>query len=150
MGGGNPHLGNLFKQLGFEADKMLAAAASIPPFALSSLQNVFNGAMKAGAGAGNSLGGARGPMPDFGPLFAKIAYIAVLKAAIEKAGHANNFNVETAINDLWTHLDSVRRIDSPAPGGASMPLEKLKMSMQKNAALFDSMSQIVKNLKGGR
>jgi len=98
-----------------------------------------------------------GPVGQFGPvstaglsqLVVRLSYIAILKEAMNKAKDGKLFNVETAINDLWVHLDSLKRMGGGptlASGGAaatSQELSKLAAMIEKRGALFRALSGLV-------
>ena len=80
----------------------------------------------------------------------KIVFVSVLNEAINKASKNAHFNVETAINDLWVHLDAARKFSgggsaARAAGSPSTDVEmqKLKRMMQKRAELFSVLGAIM-------
>lgn len=80
---------------------------------------------------------------------AKVVFVAVLNEAINKASKSAHFNVETAINDLWVHLDAARKFSgggsASAAGSPSIDVEtqKLKRMIQKRSELFDVLGKIM-------
>lgn len=81
---------------------------------------------------------------------AKVVFVAVLSEAINKASRSAHFNVETAINDLWVHLDAARKFsgggaNAGAAGSPSIDVEtkKLKRMIQKRSELFDVLGKIM-------
>lgn len=140
----------LLSQLNLEIGKMgdeLVQAMGDVKGTLANLSQMFQ---KAASGAG---GAVDVPAVQAGMLARKLFFIAVLQAAIEKAGKNQHFNVETAINDLWTSLDSVRKLGS-AGGAQSLPAvqpsssidvetQKLKRMIEKRSQMFDMLRGIM-------
>jgi hypothetical protein len=77
-----------------------------------------------------------------------VAYVAVLQASIEKASANQFFNVETAINDLWTSLDPVRKLSAAANTGNASTIDSDTQALQKNiqqqAELFQTIGEMLK------
>jgi hypothetical protein len=139
----------LMSQLGMELDKMGRELADMR-LSLSDLARSFKDAYEApSAPLATPLGAPSGKV---GPLIAKLAYIAVLKHAMEKAASAKHFNVETAINDLWIHLDAIKRLGSmqstaASDAGSARELLKLRATMQKQQQMFQMLSDLMKGVR---
>jgi hypothetical protein len=92
-----------------------------------------------------------GPMGGLATLAIRIAYVAVLKEAVDKATLSRVFNVETAINDLLLHLESVRKLASvpatAAAGSAGMTIElsKLRDMVDGRQELFQLLNEMMRN-----
>jgi hypothetical protein len=79
----------------------------------------------------------------------KLVFISVLNEAIDKASKNPHFNVETAVNDLWVHLESARKVStsSAAPGAPSPPMSegemrKLQDALAKRAEMFRLLTNL--------
>jgi hypothetical protein len=101
---------------------------------------------KAGGVIGGALSGAVGgpvgslakqALQSFQSDLTRLAYIAALQKAMSKAGRPGPFNVETAINDLWTALDGVRK-------GNKATL--MSAQMQQQAQVLETMSNMLKQM----
>jgi hypothetical protein len=130
--------GDLLSKLNIEVGKMLNEFGDLKGL----LGNLAQSFQQATQGKGGSL--ATGGL---GLLAVKLGYIAVLQGAIEKAGKSQNFNIETAINDLWIALDAVKKLAAAGtqPGSASIDVEtmKLKRMIQKRSQMFDMLRGIM-------
>jgi hypothetical protein len=142
----------LISQLGLEVDKMgdeLAQAFGDMKGTLGGLSQAFQQATQ-GAGSALGLPAVQG---QIGGLARKILFIAVLQAAIEKAGKNRHFNIETAINDLWISLDPVRKMGAagdaqglPAvqrSAAIDVEMQKLQRMIQKRSQMFDMLRGIM-------
>lgn len=112
----------------------------------------------AGSGGGHAARPAS-PLSDLGPgggarlrallqtTVVRLAYVAILKAAMDKATGTRLFNLETAINDLWVHLEELKRLQV-APqsgiGGGQVEFAKLQHLIQERSTMFDLLSRILK------
>ena len=143
---GDMRSSNLLSQLGIEVGKLgrdVNAAAAAMPAMLQSLQGLF-GAAVAGA-VPNPLAnpGTAGKVKQ---TLTRLAFVSVLQEAMDKASKNQNFNLETAINDMWVHLDAVRKMAGTTSlaesDTASLRLQQL---MQKRAELFSLISVALKN-----
>jgi hypothetical protein len=131
-------------EMGSLGRDMAAATANLPGM-LQALQKSLGGiASTASTAAAAKL--AAGQMSQ---VVAKVVFVAVLNEAINKASKSANFNVETAINDLWVHLDAARKFSGAGNAGAAgspsidVEIQKLKRTMQKRADLFDVLGKIM-------
>jgi hypothetical protein len=136
-------LNNLFQQLGMDMGKISDEMGEIAN-PLRALAQTFERSVKAvdQNGAAQARGGVVQGMA------ARLAFVAVLKEAMEKATRPGPFNAETAINDLWVHLDPVRQISASAASGQDSKIPetamlKLQKSMAKRSQLFDTLSKIM-------
>ena len=129
-------------EMGSLGRDMAAATANLPDM-LQALQKSLSGI----GGAASTAGAAQLAAGQMSQVVAKVVFVAVLNEAINKASKSTHFNVETAINDLWVHLDAARKFSSSggAAGSPSIDVEtqKLKRSMQKRAELFDVLGKIM-------
>ena len=91
---------------------------------------------KSGAGL---AGGAKQVLESFQADLTRLAYIAALQKAINKAGKPGPFNVETAVNDLWVALDAVRK-------GQKLTSQTVQAQMQQQAQLLEMMTNITKQM----
>ncbi len=93
----------------------------------------------------SALAGMGGQAGIVGQSITKTAFISVLHAALEKASKNPQFNLETAINDLWIHLDAVRRFTG-ASNVATIDSEakKLQGMMRTHTQLFSLLSEMMK------
>lgn len=89
---------------------------------------------KAGAAAG---GAAKQMLDSFQSDLTRLAYIAALQKAMNKAGRPGPFNVETATNDLWVALDGVRK-------GHKATL--MSAQMQQQSQVLETMSNMMKQM----
>lgn len=89
--------------------------------------------------------GGKQTSPILSSLAAKVTFIVVLQAAIEKAIRTRHFNTATAINDLWIHLEAARGFGSEHPSSQSIDTEtmKLKSMIQKRSQMFDLLKSIM-------
>lgn len=137
IGGGfssNAAASQMLSGLGLEMINLrrgLEATAAQIPAMLQSLQSAL-------AGMGWQAG-------IVGQSIAKTAFISVLHATLDKASKNPQFNLETAINDLWIHLDAVRRFTS-ATNSATIDSEakKLQGMMQTHVQLYSLLSEMIK------
>jgi hypothetical protein len=146
----NANVAAILPKLNIEVMKLINEFANVKvPLAevLKSVQDVSQGA--AGVVVSNT---AASPLPggSLATLALKIAYVAVLKEAMDKATQAKVFNVETAINDLLLHLESVRKLGSaPAmaaagSAGATIELTKLRDMVDGRQKLFQLLSDLMR------
>lgn len=91
-----------------------------------------------GAAVQNGLGGQLDQLPA---ALTKTMFIAVLLEAVEDARAKPNFNVETAINDLWVKLSKVRPAQNQAMSQALQQVTNLLT--QKH----DTQKSIIRNLR---
>jgi hypothetical protein len=76
----------------------------------------------------------------------RLAFVSVLQEAMDKASKNQNFNLETAINDMWVHLDSVRKMAGATSLAESDAASlRLQQAMQKRAELISLISEALKN-----
>jgi hypothetical protein len=164
----------LLSRLGIEVGKM-SAEFERTPLLLNNLVQAFKelssqsnlgpfvgegrtGGVTVGGPTGGGPGGpSQGPLDGASSfrkgaitgLAVRLSYIAVLKAAIDTAAEAGKtFNLETAINDLWVHLESVKRLASGTTvkgdsGNIDIETGKLKRLIDKRAQMFDILKKIV-------
>jgi hypothetical protein len=84
-------------------------------------------------------------------LIVRLAYVAVLKEAIDKAVSTGTrvFNLETAVNDLWVHIEAVKKLES-VPGannaGPGIEMSKLRDSIEKRRQMFQALSDVMRNI----
>lgn len=133
-------------EMGSLVRDMAAATANVPTI-MQSLQQSLGalGNMKASA-----MPAASPAAGQLSQIVAKIVFVSILNAAIEKASKNAHFNVETAINDLWVHLDAARKFSAgggsaSAAGSPSIDVQtqKLQSMMQKRSQLFSVLSEIM-------
>ena len=84
----------------------------------------------AGASAGAPAVGGAG-------MVEKVLFLAVLRSATQKAAEAQQFNLETQMNDLWNKLGQIR--------SSQVDTAKLQDTIQKQASLFRGLSEMIKN-----
>lgn len=146
LGGANTStlLSALNVQMGSLGRDMAAATANLPEM-LQALQKSLSGVGSTASTAATAKLAAE----QISQVVAKVVFVAVLNEAINKAGKSAHFNVETAINDLWIHLDAARKFsgrgNAAAGGSPSIDVEtqKLQRMMQKRAELFDVLGKIM-------
>ncbi|HJQ61087.1 MAG TPA: hypothetical protein VJ890_29550 [Vineibacter sp.] len=133
-----PEVGKLLEELGVTstalqtlAQELDAATGDAAP--LKNLADAFAGAKP---GTATAMLGPNNPPK----LALKLAFAAVLHDAIGKALKSQAFNVETAINDLWIRLDSVRGLQKPSIDVETM---KLKRLIDKRSQMFDMLKGIM-------
>jgi DNA-binding transcriptional regulator GbsR (MarR family) len=139
----------MLSALGLEVNK-LSRDISVT---LSGAQTEIQNLMRNLAGAfGDAVAQKTAAPGKVSQAIGKLVYISVLQEAIDKASRTQHFNVETAINDLWTHLDSARKFASaasntpsaPSSSGAMMETQRLQQAMQKRAEMFNMLNNIMK------
>lgn len=132
--GANSNATQMFSSLGLEwntLQRAMEACAAQMPEMLHSMQSAY-------AGIGRQTGNMRQSI-------AKAAFISALHQALDKAGKNPQFNLETAINDLWIHLDAVRRFSAAVnPVAIDGEAKKLQGMMQKRAQLFSVLGELMK------
>lgn len=134
----------LLSQLNLEVGKMAEEAAKSLGDLKGSLAALSQAFQQAAQGKGGNADFSRAVQVT--ALALKLAYVAVLQAAVEKATKSQNFNVETAINDLWTSLDSVKKLGAgQQQGSPSIDVEtmKLKRMIDKRSQMFDVLGKII-------
>jgi hypothetical protein len=143
----------MLSSLGLEASKLsrdiavtMAGAQSEVQKLLQNLAANFAGVAGSKAAAQPAAGGSGNVTQAVG----KLVFISVLQEAIDKASKSQHFNVETAINDLWNHLDSARKFATsassagPTPSvGSSIELQKLQNMMSRRADMFRALSNVM-------
>ena len=146
LGGSNTSslLSALNVEMGSLGRDMAAATANLPDM-LQALQKSLSGI----GGTASTAGAAKLAAGQLSQDVAKVVFVAVLTEAINKASKSAHFNVETAINDLWIHLDAARKFSGGGNAGAAgspsidVETQKLKRAMQKRAELFDVLGKIM-------
>lgn len=120
----------------------LAASSATVPAMLQSVQKALRSGGTTSTTSAIALEGER-----LSQVVAKIVFVSVLTDAISKASRSSHFNVETAINDLWVHLNSTRRLssggDNTAPG-IGVETQHLRRMIEKRAGLFSALSAVMK------
>jgi hypothetical protein len=91
---------------------------------------------------GKVSGGAIPQSLDLSALALKIAYVSALQGAVKKAMATPHFNVETAINDLWIQLDSVRKLN--VQPGQALDLALLRIPHENQRQLFEALGEMLK------
>lgn len=100
--------GNIGQVLGPLLNAAMMQQLSLADSLKTLLQKDYNQITQLLQGLG-SAGGPGGAGPQGGAVAVdRIAYVAVLQKALEKASHQQAFNLETAINDLWTSVSNLR------------------------------------------
>jgi hypothetical protein len=165
MMGGGANTNEMMAKLGIETGKLNAEFEHLQlPIndMLKSLQEMFR--PLSAALVGGSLGG---PLPTgqhipgmqgstfrqgvMLSLIVRFAYVAVLKEAIDKAVSASTkvFNLETAVNDLWVHIEAVKKLES-VPGandaGPGIEMSKLRDSIEKRRQMFQALSDVMRSI----
>jgi hypothetical protein len=146
----NANVAAILPKLQIEVSKLINEFANMNvPLAqlLRTVQDTSQGA--AGIVVNNQ---AQSPIPGGGlaQLAIRIAYVAVLKEAMDKATQSKVFYAETAINDLLVHLESVRKLGSApamaAAGGAGATIEltKLRDMIDGREKLFQLLSDLIR------
>ena len=132
-------------EMGSLGRDMAAATANVPAM-LQSMQKSLGGV----ASTASTMPAVALAAGQLSQVVAKVVFVSVLTEAIDKAGKNAHFNVETAINDLWVHLDAARKFSgggaaAGAAGSPSFGLEakKLQRMVQKRAQLFDVLGEIM-------
>lgn len=130
----NLKVSEVLSKLGLEMNilqrDLEATAAGFPAMA-QSLQSLL-------AGMGAQPG-------SVGRFLTKAAFISALHEAIDKARKNPQFNLETAINDLWIHFDAVRKFSTAAsPAAIDGEAKRLQGMMQKRAQLFSVLGELMK------
>ncbi len=146
LGGANTSslLSALNVEMGSLGRDMAAATANLPDM-LQALQKSLSGV----GGTASTAGAAKLAAGQMSQVVAKVVFVAVLNEAINKASKSAHFNVETAINDLWVHLDAARKFSGGGNAGAAaspsidVETQKLKRMIQKRADLFELLSKIM-------
>lgn len=92
----------------------------------------------------NILGGMNVPQTQVSSAASKLLYVAVLQEAIQKAMATPQFNVATAINDLWIHLDAVPKAGVGLDANAGMQMLKLQRLMESKSKLVEALSNVMK------
>ena len=142
-----PRSGNFLSQLGIEVDNLgrdVGAAAAAMPAMMQSLQGLFGG----GAAAGAFPGAFPNPSQDgqIKQTLTKLAFVSVLQEAMDKASKNPHFNLETAINDMWVHLEAVGKLaGATSSADSEAALIRLQQSMQRRGQLFSMISEIMKS-----
>jgi hypothetical protein len=147
LGGANTStmLSALNIEMGSLGRDMAAVTANVPVM-LQSLQKSLSDV----AGTTSATPAAAHMAGHVSQAVAKVVFVAVLNEAIDKASKSAHFNVETAINDLWIHLDTARKFSSgggnagpTASPSIDLETQKLKRMIQKRAQLFDLLGKIM-------
>ncbi len=74
----------------------------------------------------------------------KLIYVAILQESISKAMVSTQFNVATAINDLWLHLDSLQKGSNSQDPLSEAEMLKLQRLMDNRARLCEVLSNVLK------
>jgi hypothetical protein len=97
--------------------------------------------------------GAGGQVADqFRSHVSRLAYVTVLHKAIKRTRHQKNFNIETAMNDLWNALNGIKKGDktnqqiASSPGGAPNQLPAVQNQMAQNMVLMQQMSSMMQSM----
>lgn len=142
----------MLSRLGIEVGRMGSELAGMQtPLSglMKSMQDAFQATMMPAPGPLGPVGSR------LAPLILQLAFVAILKNAMEKAAAARLFNIETAKNDLWVHLDAISKsgtqpIASATPDAVRiLELSKLRDVMEKQQQLFQMLSDILRNIKPG-
>jgi hypothetical protein len=78
----------------------------------------------------------------------KLLFVAALESAQKKALGSKSFNVETAINDLWTRLDPVKKL-AENQKQAQAELAKLQAVMTEYGKMIEGMQRAVTTMQAG-
>lgn len=150
LGGNNVLKALNFPPVAAEMGKLVDEAVGDLQGLLTSLQKSFTDAAAGLTGPTGQFGSVA--TGSFSTLIVRLAYIAILKNAMEKANQSKLFNVETAINDLWIRLEPLKRMGeatSLASGGggaaAAQELAKLSAMIEKQGGLFRALSEMTRN-----
>lgn len=132
---------HFLSQLGMEVSNLgrdvNAAAAAMPAM----MQSILGSFVGAGANAPANPGAAGQAKQTL----VKLAFVSVLQEAMDKASKSQHFNVETAINDMWIHLDSVRQMaKATSPADSDAASLRLQHSLQKRSQLFSLINEALK------
>lgn len=115
--------------------KVLAGGgAAAPPSVVKQI------AESLGAAAKNGLGGAS-RLDQLPAALTKTMFISVLLEAVEDARAKPNFNVETAINDLWVKLSKVRPAQNQAMNQTLQQVTNLLKQMH------DMQKSVIQNIR---
>ncbi len=147
-GGGGQSTAQMLSALGLEVNKLSRDISVTLSGAQAEIQNLLRTLGGALSDTARPKAGAPG---NASQAIGKLIFISVLQEAIDKANKNQHFNVETTINDLWTHLDSARKFSAagstssaPAPTSVTGDVQKLQQAMQKRAEMFNMLNNIMK------
>ena len=148
FGGGGLSTSQMLSGLGIEVNKLSRDISVTLSGAQTEIQNLMRNLTGALGDAAMQKVAATGKVSQ---AIGKLVYISVLQEAIDRANRNQHFNVETAINDLWTHLDSARKFSSaasntpsaPSSSSTMMETQKLQQAMQKRTEMFNMLSKIL-------
>jgi hypothetical protein len=82
----------------------------------------------------------------------RLAYVTVLHKAIKRTRHQKNFNIETAMNDLWAAFNGIKKGDktnqqiASSPGGMQNQLPAVQNQMSQNMVLMQQMSLMMQSM----
>ena len=150
LGGIGGNVAQLLPKLNIEVGKLINEFAN--------MQVPITGLLKSVQDATQPAAGVTVPGGPFGslagalaPLATRLAYVAVLKEAMDKATNTKLFNLETAVNDLWIHLETIKKLGSaPATaanggGGLAIEMAKLRDMIEKRRQMFQILSDIMRS-----
>ena len=156
IGGRSPGVGQstsqMLSSLGLEASKLSRDIAVTMAGAQTEVQKLLQNLAAGFASAAGSKAGSQAAASSGNVTHAvgKLVFISVLQEAIDKASKSQHFNVETAINDLWNHLDSARKFASSASSAGPTPaaspnieLQKLQNMMSRRADMFRALNDVM-------
>ena len=97
-----------------------------------------------------STGGGGQVADQFRSHVSRLAYITVLHKAIKRTRHQKNFNVDTAMNDLWNALQALKQGDKNNQQIATQSPPAIvggpQAQMIQNAALMQQMSSMMQGM----
>jgi hypothetical protein len=149
FGGPGGNIAQLLPKLNIEVGKLISEFANMQ-IPITGLLKSVQDATQPAAGVtvpGGPFGSLAGSL---GPLVTRLAYVAVLKEAMDKATNSKTFNIETAVNDLWIHLEAIKKLGSApataASGGAggAVELAKLRDMLDKRQQLFQILTDMTR------
>jgi hypothetical protein len=88
------------------------------------------------AGAAQAVAAVGGAVGSAG-LVEKALFLTVLRSATQKAAEAQQFNLETQMNDLWNKLGQIR--------SSQVDTVKLQGAIQKQAEINSALNRIIKS-----